>query len=387
MRVLFVTQTGIFQQFQQSYVVESRGMIPDLKTAEILLSAEDSLPDAVLFGPDVNIPAVLRLIRSIKTRYKQSNIRWVVVVNETSDFMADELQGLAQTIPQAESTPDNLARLLGVKQTQTGRTTFISAINIKGGTGKTTFLTNLAEGLSRRNLRVALVDADVVDGDVAQAMGVPRTVGTIDKLARELSRPDIDKATLFQQYLYPRSDNLFILPGPGRSDYYQDNLNEMTTLGLLSMLTAARFDCVLVDLPGHLRSTPFTHALAAQPNSRFFMLYHPSRPFEKDGFIRALQVLQGLGVHGRASIVVVEAADTAWTKIDQQEIETTTGVPVKACLPNDPIVAQSQAIGKSAFEFHNGDGRKRIFGQKSRFVTAMEALCDMVAGEIGGKTS
>jgi CO dehydrogenase nickel-insertion accessory protein CooC1 len=304
------------------------------------------------------------------------------VLDQNIAFMGEELAGLAQVMVYQDIHPDQLADAIGAQATKTERTVVISTVNIKGGTGKTSLTINLADALARQDLKTIIIDADVADGDVAEALGVPSSALTIDKLARELAQSSGDPHQLRSQYIYERSPYLHVLPAPGRSDYGQDYLNEVTAKAILDALTTHHYDVVLVDLPGNIRGTPFTATLAGWSNCRFLLVYPTGYTFGLKGFHGGYQILASLGVQCRSQIVIVENGDESWSK---GELEREYGLPIATTLPYDPMVEKSQAMGKTVRELEPqrqsvlGFGRfMEKLGRTASYSHAMKALAQKV---------
>jgi Flp pilus assembly CpaE family ATPase len=281
----------------------------------------------------------------------------VVVLDQTLAFIGEELAGQAKVLVYQDTQPEDLAETLGAQATRTDQTTVMATVNIKGGTGKTSLTINLADALAQQGLKTIIVDADVADGDVAEALGVPSSAPTIDKLARELAQSNRDPYQLINQYIYERTPHFHILPAPGRSDYGQDYLNEMTAKAILDTLTTHHYDVVLVDLPGNVRGTPFTATLAGWSTCHFLLMYPAGYTFGQKGFQGGYQILTSLGVENRSQIVVLENTEEPWSK---RAIEREYGLPVVAVLPFDPLVEKSQAAGKTVRELESN--RRGVLG-------------------------
>lgn len=277
------------------------------------------------------------------------NRRFIAVFDQNTAFLSDELTGSAHTMIYQQTTPEMLAGVLGATPVRTGRTAVLSVINVKGGTGKTSLLVNLAGTLAGRGLKTVVLDADAVDGNVAQALGLSSDVETLDRLGYDIILGG-DANELITRYLTERSDNLFVLPAPGRSDFGHDNLNEVTATAIFNALIAQRFDVILVDLPGNVRSTPFVSTLATYPHAWFYLLYPAGRTFDQKGFTGAAQIVQGLNARDRSRIVVYDHAATgeAWSS---RELERQHGLPLAGWIPYDPVVEQSQRAGQTATEY------------------------------------
>ena len=354
--VLFVTTKtypdSLYSRAQQGYALHT-AVVPNLRmAASILQDQAGAPPEVVVLGHDLSPPnQVIAFVRRAMSAPALRDIVWIVVLDQNIAFLGEELAGQARVMVFQETQPGHLADAIGAQATKTDRTVVISAVNIKGGTGKTSLTINLADALAEQDLKTIVVDADVADGDVAEALGVPSSAPTIDKLARELAQSSRDPHQLLAQYIYERSPNLHVLPAPGRSDYGQDYLSEVTAKAILDALTTHHYDVVLVDLPGNIRGTPFTATLAGWSTCRFLLLYPTGYTFGIKGFNGGFQILTSLNAQGRSQIVVVENGDEPWSK---SELEREYGLPVAATLPFDPLVEKSQAVGKTVRELEPG---------------------------------
>lgn len=338
----------LYRELQAKYAVRFIAQVTTLRQAAALLKEGSQMPEAIILGHDLT-PAgqAVEFVRRTQSSSTLRQTRVVALFDRNAAFLATELTGLARTLIFQESGPAELAAALEAEPVKVGRTVALTVINVKGGTGKTSLLTNLAGTLAERGLKTAILDADMVDGNVSQALGLAHSGQTLDKLAAEIGRGQAANQTL-ARYLVQRSDNLFVLPAPGRSDYEHDFLNEVTAGAIFNALVARRFDLVLVDMPGNVRSTPFIATLAAYPAAFFYLLYPTGRAFGQKGFAGTAQLIDGLDAAGRSRIVVYQNDDSHWTEKGMAE---QWGLPVAGSIPHDPLVEQSQARGQTAAEF------------------------------------
>jgi Mrp family chromosome partitioning ATPase len=375
----------LYLELQAKYAVRFMAQVTTLRQAALLLNGQATLPELVILGPDLS-PAgqVVEFVRKAQTSSALRQVKFVVLLDQNAAFLAGELTGLAQTLVFQDTTPASLAALLNASPVRQGRTTALAVINVKGGTGKTSLLVNLGDALARRGLKTVLLDADVVDGNVAQALGLKSGDETLDRLGSEIARGR-EVNELIPRYLVQRRENLYVLPAPGRSDYNQDNLNEVTAGAIFNALVAQRFDLILIDLPGNVRATPFISTMAAYPHAYFYLLYPTGRAFGQKGFTGATQIVHGLASQERSRVVVYDSGTggEAWS---EPEFVRQHNLPVAGVIPYDPLVEQSQRAGQTAAEYVAAQGRmfqarravSRFSGGGRDYLAELEKLADWV---------
>lgn len=339
----------LYLELQTQYAVRFMAQVTTLRQAAALLQPNGGqFPEVVMLGHDLS-PAgqVVEFVRKAQSNPAMRKLRFVALLDQNAAFLAGELTGIAETLVFQHTTAETLAGVLNADPVRVSRTTALTVVNVKGGTGKTSLLVNLAATLAGRGYKTAVLDADVVDGNIGQALGVSDTAETVDRLAADIGRGQDANAAL-SRYLSQRSKNLFVLPAPGRSDFGHDHLNEVTAGAIFNAFAAHRFDLVLVDLPGNVRATPFIATLAAYPAAYFYLLYPTDRAFGQKGFSGAAQIVHGLSAGSRGRIVVYQNGDSPWT---ETEMSGQWGLPVAGVIPHEPLVEQCQRTGQTAAEF------------------------------------
>jgi ATPases involved in chromosome partitioning len=113
--------------------------------------------------------------------------------------------------------------------------------SIKGGSGKTTTLLNLAAMYSLTNKRVLIIDLDLAAGDVA-----PRLNVEFDKDIYHCYE-DIKSHTFNQieDYLYSYSERIDVIPAP-KDPRYASKIEPSFLTYLLSKVTL-KYDIILID--------------------------------------------------------------------------------------------------------------------------------------------
>jgi pilus assembly protein CpaE len=136
-----------------------------------------------------------------------------------------------------------LARRRGGGQAGVPVAPLVCILGPKGGTGKTLVASNLAVALSRRDLRVALVDLDLQFGDLGLALGLAPE-RTIYELAKAGPPYDHDK---LDRHLMTHSSGVKVLVGPTRPDYASAISTDFLRDVYASLRTMS--DIVIVDTP------------------------------------------------------------------------------------------------------------------------------------------
>ncbi len=344
--------TPLYRDFQARYAVRFVAQVTTLTQAAALLRNNNGLPqpEVIMFGHDLpSAEQVIEFIRKAQQTTTLRGLHFVVMLDQNTAFLSDELTGIAHPMIYQQTTPEMIATALDAAPVRVSQTAAISVINVKGGTGKTSLLVNLADNLVKRGLKIVMLDADVVDGNVAQALGLSSEVETLDRLGNEIAGGG-DANQLLPRYLTERSENFFVLPAPGRSDFGHDFLNEVTTAAIFNALVAQRFDVILVDMPGNVRATPFIATMTAYAHAWFYLLYPTGRAFGQKGFTGAAQIVQGLDARERSRMVVYdhESASEVWSA---PELQRQYGLPLAGRIPYDPVVEQSQRAGKTVAEY------------------------------------
>lgn len=154
--------------------------VPELVSARLLEQA-----DAVIIGrvgPDLLEP----LARAIRTTGWTSQ-KVVAVVPPQGMLPPALLVDLVAQGKEEKEDAERVAAALGLPRRPNADTLFVAVGQNKGGSGKTTTATNLAAYLALMGRRALLIDANVDDGKVRQAVGLPaRTTLTVYHVLAEV---------------------------------------------------------------------------------------------------------------------------------------------------------------------------------------------------------
>ena len=186
-------------------------------------------------------------------------------------------------------------------------------------------------------------------------------------------------------YIHEQNPYLHAIPAPGSSHYGQDYLNEVTVGAILGGAVNQGYDVILIDMPGNMRATPLTGALASWPQTLFYLLYTPGYTFGLEGFARAAQIVSGLSARERARIVVLEHDQSPYART---EIEREWTFPVVGVLPFDPLVEESQRLGLSVRGYLEQKGGLARLGLglsgQGGYAAAALKLADQIVAEAEG---
>ncbi len=383
-QVLFVTNayhSPLYIELQQGYDIRAFGMATNLRTAAAMLQNNGGqLPDVVLLGHDLSPPdKTVAFIRKAMRMSPLRDLTWIVLIDQNIIFTAADLSGLAKTFVFQKVTVNDLAAAIGGNPLKTEHSVALAIVNTKGGTGKTSVVVNLADNLARKGLRVALVDADVADGNVSMALKLPPSALSIDDLARKISRGE-DAYQIIQNYLYEYSHNLFVMPAPDRRDYEHDYLNEMTAAAIFNAIKDERFEVILMDLPGNVRATPFIPVLAANSDAYFYLLYPVNQTFGIGGFKGAAEIISGLNIRDRARMIVIETTNES-RRWSEAELQRDWQMPLAGVLPYDPAVERSQLAGQTVAEYVESSKKGMLskLAGSNRFLNEIDRLSDWFA--------
>ena len=127
----------------------------------------------------------------------------------------------------------------------------LAVANQKGGVGKTTMAINLAVGLSRKNNRVMLIDAD------AQRNTEAATIGEVADDVPGLGTVMLGEANLTEAIQKTRHENLWVLPAGFRMEDVGLNLvsminRERKLLKVFNDPALKDFDWIVIDSPPSL---------------------------------------------------------------------------------------------------------------------------------------
>lgn len=118
----------------------------------------------------------------------------------------------------------------------------------QGGAGCTTIATNLAATLTRENIRVLLVDANLQFGDVGVFLNLESRSTLVD-LVEGVDDIDID---YFENVVTTHSSGLKVLMGPGRPELAEKVVANPASMSKILTKIRSNYDFIIVDTSLHL---------------------------------------------------------------------------------------------------------------------------------------
>jgi pilus assembly protein CpaE len=231
-------------------------------SASAVRQAEESSPDVVLIGVDLQPEDGFATVRNIMARVPGVSAVLVAANPEPADFRKALQVGARDLLELPIDKRELLIALDAAAEVSQGKRTALEGMaaamvaqkevkvakrivvfSTKGGTGKTFVSTNLAAGLAGTGKRVALVDLDLQFGDAAIALGlVPER--TIYDLVQ--GYPEFD-VTLLEEFMVQHASGLRVLPAP----LYPDEAERITIADVQAVLHVVQtgYDYVVVDTP------------------------------------------------------------------------------------------------------------------------------------------
>lgn len=315
-----------------------------LQAMKELVAAE---PDVVVLGPNVVVDTTLEIAAQIEAEHPEIGV--VIVAEPTPDLWRLALRAGVGDIVSPQSTVEALSSTLermfenaakrrhnlarGAVESAPGRV--ITVLAPKGGVGKTTLASNLAVTLAERTTTpVALLDLDLIFGDIASSLGlVPEHT-----MADLLSVPGGVTATTLKLFLTRRSDRLFALCAPFTPDA-GENVTEATVARVLRLL-GDEFGHVVVDTSAGLNEA----TLAAVEASTDLLFMCDLSVSALKGLRKVIDTLDQLGLGSARRHLVLNRAD-AKVGIDPGQAAELVGLPVAVLIPDTNAIAIAMNTG------------------------------------------
>ncbi len=226
---------------------EAVGMVRDVRPDAVVVTLEEPVARPLKSIEALTISAPETPVIVVSSLLDKEYLRRAMV-SGARDFVGHPLtqEELARTITTVVEV-ERKRRSLSQDVLENGqRGELVAVFSGKGGVGKTTLATNLAVAMSieaKQKQRVAIVDFDVLMGDVAIMLDVTpeRTIADLVPLIEKLD-PE-----LLRSFLHVHSSGTKVLCAPTRVED-SEALNPDRIRRILDVL-ARTFDYVVIDLP------------------------------------------------------------------------------------------------------------------------------------------
>jgi len=272
-----------------------------------------------------------RLEVAVLTQAMQAGVREVISADDASELLAATRRSQQVSEVFTDRAPES---------TLGRRGKMVLVFSAKGGCGKTTVATNLAEALAADPSKsVCLVDFDLQFGDVAVALQIDpaKTISDAIRMQHSLDIQGI------RSLLTQHKPNLHVLLAPldpSDVEFITPDLAQKILRGLKDT-----YDYVVVDAP-----PAFTEVIlrAFDLADRYLLLTTLDTPSLKNLKV-TLGTLQALGMP-RAKWNVVVNRSTARAGVTVEDVQNNIGLDIYATIPDSDSVPISTNQGKTVVE-------------------------------------
>jgi pilus assembly protein CpaE len=206
----------------------------------------------------------------------------------------------------------------------------ITICSTKGGVGKTLLSVNLAMALSKKNLKVVVLDLDLQFGDVSILFDV-KPKRTIYEWIKERSS---DPTVSIEPYLVPYEDNIHIFPAPHRPEFAEEITGQHidTAIEILKQ----HYDWIVIDTSPFLVDTGLT---ALEKSDEILLITTMELPTIKNSKL-FLDTMESLGLKSRVKLILNREIKTKGVTADT--VHTIMGIPIYERIPyEDKVVIPS----------------------------------------------
>lgn len=260
-----------------------------------------------------------RLEVAVMSQAMQSGIREVVSTDDASALLSATKRSLAVSEQMSDTTVFQEVKVKGK---------VVLVFSAKGGCGKTTVATNVAEALGSNGKKsVCIVDFDLQFGDVAVALQIEptKTISNAIRMGENLDLSGVRSLVLqYQPNLYA----LLAPVDPSDIEFITADLAEKVISGL-----AQTFDYVVIDSPPAFTETILK---AFDLADEYLLVTTLDIPSLKNLKV-SLGTLDALGMP-RSKWNVIINRSTAKTGLSAQDVQDAIGLPIWATIPASQIV-------------------------------------------------
>ena len=304
----------------------------------------DRRPEAVVGQPDL-LPAQGEVTAlAVSPRETSRALRDALRAGARGFFVwPEERDALAMAIRQVQPSPSSEADDTGM---------IVGILGARGGAGATFLATNLAAAFSRKGAETALVDLDLVFGDLAPALGVapgeqPSSVADLRAVSRELAVEHLDPV------LHEHAEGFRVLFAPEEVRRETSLPPEMLAAAVRAL--RARFAATVLHLPRSVDESARTAVELADQ----ILLVLTLDVLAVRAAKRVVDHLRTIGLGGSLRLVVNRAGRGEVVPKDAAEV---LDLPIAAVIPSDRGVPRAQNRGELVV------GRR---GQVSRCITRL----------------
>jgi len=204
-------------------------------------------------------------------------------------------------------------------------TRIITVTGAKGGTGKTTTVTNLASALVKKGKKVIILDANVTTPNLSLHLGIPFYPMTFHDVLK--SKISIDEA------VYTHSSGIKIVPASLASDAMNGVKFEKFESAILNLLGQA--DIIILDAAAGLGREA---RAAIDVADEIIIVTNPELPAVTDA-LKTVKVAEEIGT--KVLGVVVNRVRGHDYEMARKDIEDMLEVPILIEVPEDRAVPQS----------------------------------------------
>lgn len=235
-----------------------------------LSAARELRPDIVIM--DINMPDIdgLQITAQIMNYLPETGII-IMSAQDDQNYMRlamiagakafltkpsspDELYNTVRAVyrraraPQLQTTPASATSVPLAAGSERRAGNIIAVYSPQGGAGCTTIATNLASALTRDNIRVLLVDANLQFGDVGVFLNLEAQSTLVD-LAENVEDMDTD---YFENVVTTHSSGLKVLMGPTRPELADKVMADPHALSKILGKIRWSYDFIIIDTSLHL---------------------------------------------------------------------------------------------------------------------------------------
>ena len=303
-------------------VAQAKKLRPDIILMDINMPGMDGI--AATERLSVDVPETSIIIMSVQG--EQEYLRRAMMAGAknylTKPFTGDEL---INAVKDAYNRDRKVREALRVKSGARAPGKVISVFSGKGGVGKTTIAANLAVALAaRRQVKVAIVDADIQFGDVSLVLNVlPRT--TIADVTAEKGPLE---AKVLAAYMTNYNEQLQALAAPLRPEQAESVTGAL--LGSVVKQLRNTYDYIIIDTASVFSEVTIA-ALDAADN--VLLVTALDLPAVKNTKL-AMEIMQSFGYEAE-KIVLVLNRDNPEGGIETKEVEASLKKNFSVSIPSD----------------------------------------------------